>query len=649
METVDKLMAHQGEVPDRYNLEKLLSLFNTYDKYLIHLPDKERRESWFEAIDRVKIQHLKKFPNIAEEIEWAFQYVYDKKLVPSMRSLQFAGKAILKNEVRLYNCAYLPVSDTKAFRETTFLLLSGVGVGFSVQSHHVNQLPATRIPENRQKFLIMDSIEGWSDAIDAVIKAYLGNLGYIPNFDYTDIRPAGTPLKSSGGLAPGFQKLKWCLDEITTIFEKAHRNHGKLSTLDAHDIMCIIADCVVSGGIRRSACISLFDRNDMAMLTAKSGDWGSYPEYRGRANNSIVLERSVVTEEEFRKLWVFMKESGSGEPGFLWVEDRDMGTNPCAEISLQPHTFCNLCDVSIADIGDDNEEFFNRIKAAAIIGTVQATYTDFHYLSNRWKIATEKSAQIGVSITGICDNSKYQSLDYKTAAKEYAQKVNAELSAVLGINQSVASTTVKPSGNAAVVLSTSSGVHARHSKFYFRRMSINKNRPIYAYLKNINPALVEEHLTKIEEAFIKVPIKVQDGALVREDETAIDFLNRVKFLQQNWIVPGHREGANMNNVSSTVSIREDEYDICEDWFWENRAFYNGIACLPYDTTFYTQVPFEDITEEVYLASVKEIYSYLEKNEIVFTDIKETIDGTDHLATAGCEGMSCDINAAKMNQ
>lgn len=421
----------------------ILSDITVYMKYARFRPDLQRRETWDELVTRNKEMHIKKYPFIENEIRNAYELVYNRKILPSMRSLQFSGKPIEISPNRIYNCAYLPVDDWRAFSEIMFLLLGGTGVGYSVQKHHIEQLPEIRKPNpNRsRRYLIGDSIEGWADSIKMLVKSYFQG-GPSINFDFSDIRQKGALLVTSGGKAPGPQPLKECLIKIQGIFEEKQDN-DKLTSIEVHDIVCHIADAVLAGGIRRAALISLFSADDEEMMAAKSGAWWELNPQRGRANNSAVLLRNKITKEFFVDVWKKIELSGSGEPGIYLSNDKDWGTNPCVEISLRPFQFCNLVEVNASDV-ESQEDLEERVAAAAFIGTLQAGYTNFHYLRPIWQRTTEKDALIGVGMTGIASN-KVQHLNLKKAA-EIVKHVNARVAGQIGINASARSTTIKPSG-----------------------------------------------------------------------------------------------------------------------------------------------------------------------------------------------------------
>ena len=609
----------------------ILSDITVYNKYAKYIPELERRETWSEIVTRNKDMHISKFPNLKDEIEKAYELVYAKKILPSMRSLQFAGKPIEINNARIYNCAYLPVDDYRSFSETMFLLLSGCGVGFSVQQHHIEQLPEIKIPTKHKRYLVSDSIEGWADSVKILVKAYFTG-SPLPSFDFRDIRPKGARLITAGGKAPGPEPLKECLFQIQKIFDRK-QNGDKLTSLEAHDIICHIADAVLSGGIRRAALISLFNLNDEDMLTCKFGDWWEENPQRGRANNSAVVLRHKITEEEFFKLWKKIEMSGSGEPGIYFSNDKDWGTNPCCEIALRPYQFCNLCELNVSDV-ESQEDLNERSRAAAFIGTLQASYTDFHYLRDVWRKTTEKDALIGVGQTGIGSGAvlKY---NLKEAA-EIAKAENARIAEVIDINAAARVTTIKPSGTSSLVLGTSSGIHAWHNDYYVRRMRVGKNEALYAHLAVHHPELVEdEYFKPTIQAVISVPQKAPEGAILRT-ESAIDLLERVRKFNVEWVRKGHRRGANTNNVSATISIKENEWKEVGEWMWKYKETFNGLSVLPYFGGSYIQAPFEDITKEKF----EEMETFL--HNIDLTKVIEFSDETALMDQAACAGGACEI-------
>jgi ribonucleoside-diphosphate reductase alpha chain len=612
---------------------QILSDITVYMKYAKYVPELSRRETWYELVTRNMDMHIKKYPKLESEIRETYKCVYDKKILPSMRSMQFAGKPIEISPNRIYNCAYAPIDDYRVFAEIMFLLLGGTGVGYSVQNHHVDQLPEIRKPnkDKTRRFLVGDSIEGWADAVSVLVKAYFFG-GSKPVFDFSDIRPKGARLITSGGKAPGPQPLKECLIKLEGIFE-SKKDGDKLTPIEVHDIVCHIADAVLAGGIRRAALICLFSATDEDMISCKSGAWWETNPQRGRANNSAVLMRHKVTKEYFMDLWKRIEASGAGEPGIYLSNDKDWGTNPCCEIALRPFQFCNLCEVNVSDV-ETQEDLNARVKAASFIGTLQAGYTDFHYLRPIWQRTTEKDALIGVSMTGIGSGAVLK-LNMKEAAKAVKEE-NARVADLIGINHSARTTTVKPAGTTSLTLGTSSGIHAWHNDYYIRRVRVGKNESIYQYLLVNHPELVEdEYFRPHDTAVIGIPQKAPADAIFRT-ESPIQLLERVKKVHNDWIKPGHRSGNNTHNVSATVSIREHEWDAVGQWMWNERDSYNGLSVLPYDGGSYIQAPFSDCTKEEY-DRLMETLTNVDLSKVIELD-----DNTDLAGEAACAGGACEI-------
>ncbi len=958
--------------------QKILSDLTVFMKYAKYLPEKQRRETWEELVDRNKEMHLKKFPELPDEIENAYKLVYDKKILPSMRSLQFAGKSIEINPSRIYNCCYLPIDDWRAFPEVIFLLLGGTGVGYSVQKHHIEKLPDILKPrtDRHRRWLVNDSIEGWADAVKILMKSYFQS-GPKIQFDFSDIRPKGARLITSGGKAPGPQPLKECLVKIEGILD-TKQNGEKLTSIEVHDIICHLADAVLAGGIRRAALISLFNADDDEMISCKSGNWWELNPQRGRANNSAVLLRHKITKDYFLDLWKRIELSNAGEPGIYLSNDKDWGTNPslragtrvwtsngifpieflqdseftvtnlngvlsparcwlsgknqklweitlegghkyyatkehewavqqldgthikvktpdlksgnkfpnvlktelgfghegtyndgflcgwhlgdgwttkrkggylqhglictkkdgikdtlveclrsigvganlmdrgtwyelntshkdwnefqkkfeyttknnglpkatwniasesfrkglidalfsadgnievgtkrritfttshellakdvcellgfygiktsvkrsktelngklfdrfdvrisgkaniehfrnvfklsvrykqialdgcvwknktiydnttvsvvsvvetlleedvwdisvnddthcfqiahsitgnCCEIALRPNQFCNLCEINVSDV-IDQDDLNNRVKAATFIGTLQASYTDFHYLRPIWQRTTEKDALIGISMTGIASNS-ISVLDLEYPA-ELVKSENERVAKLIGINKAARTTCIKPAGTTSLTLGTSSGIHAWHNDFYIRRIRVGKNESIYTYLSIYHPELIEdEYFRPHDTAVISIPQKSPVGSILR-NESALELLERIKYYSLNWVKPGHRSGQNTHNVSATVSIKPDEWEHVGEWMWENRDSYNGLSVLPHDNGSYIQAPFEDITEERYNELIKKIH------ELDLTKVIELNDETALQGELACSGGQCNL-------
>jgi ribonucleoside-triphosphate reductase len=626
---------------------QIASDITAYCKYAKFLPEDNRRETWEETVFRTEKMHQARYAScgITHVVSSAFKGVYKKENLPSMRSLQFGGKAIELNNSRIYNCAFMCALESDFFSELMFLLLGGTGVGYSVQWRHVRQLPAIQRPGKARKYVVQDSIVGWADAVKRLIRAYLEG-SYLPIFDYSDIRAAGTPLKTAGGKAPGPGPLRTCLAKICGILESKPVG-SKLLPWEVSDLACIIADAVLAGGIRRSAMICLFDIDDDAMLGYKSGQWWELHPERGRVNVSAVAFREDVwdggegggwiakatTKEQFDEFWKYVEHSGSGEPGIYWSSHPDWGTNPCVEIALKHKQFCNLTTINFSVI-KTQEDLNEAAYRAAVLGTLQAGYTDLHYLSEDWKQNCEDEALLGVSITGIADGNHYKGFNWKQAAVS-ALRGNEETAKAIGIKSAARVTCIKPEGTASLVLGTSSGIHARHSHYYLRRVRFGKDEAVAKFLMAKHPELVVQDLAKPDGVIIEIPQKAPDRSIYRT-ESPLELLERVKYFHKNWIMPGHRSGVNNHNVSCTVSIKADEWDKVGAWMWDNKDSYNGISVLPYDGGTYQQAPFEEITKEEYERRFEHL------RNVDLSDIQENGDYTNLQGELACAGGTCEI-------
>jgi len=608
-----------------------LSKITIFSKYAKYLPEKQRRETWDEIIDRYQNMMVKKYPRLEETIIENAKLIREKKVLPSMRALQFAGIAMEVNNARGYNCAYLPIDSLHSFSETMFLLLGGSGVGYSVQKHHIAQLPEIKAPGKKRTYLIEDSIMGWADSVKVLMKAYLEGT-FMPNFDFRAIRQKGARLVTAGGKAPGPEPLKLCLAHIQAMLDRKQPGE-KLTSLECHDILCHIANSVLAGGIRRSAMIALFSHDDEDMITCKYGSWWELNEQRGRANNSAVLERGSTTKEEFDALWKRIEASGSGEPGIYWTNNKDWGTNPCCEIGLRPFQFCNLCEVNVSDI-EDQLDLNNRVSVAAFFGTLQAGFTDFHYLRPIWAKTTQKDALLGIGMTGIASGAV---LNYNLeVAADIAMKTNRITSEIIGINEAARITCVKPAGTTSLVLGASSGIHAWHDNYYLRTIRFNKNEDIAVYLMINHPEMCEDDVLRPHDTLcVRIPVKAPEGSILRT-ETALDLLERVKKFSIEWIKPGHITGDNTHNVSATVSLLEEDWTPVGEWMWDNKDVYNGLSVLPYFGGSYKQAPFETITEEQYNERIATLHT------LDLTGVVEMDDAIDFGQVAACAGGACEI-------
>ena len=625
---------------------QIASEITIFSKYAKYLPKQKRRENWDEIVNRVRDMHIRKYPKLHKEITEVFEFVRLKKVLPSMRSLQFGGKAIEVNNARLFNCCAANVEEPKFFAELMFTLLGGSGFGYSVQSRHISKLPAIQQVKKARKFLIQDSIIGWADSVKALFGAYLEGK-YLPLFDFTEIRHKGEPLKTAGGKAPGPAPLRTALAKLQGLLE-AKAVGSRLSSVEVSDCACIIADAVRSGGIRRSAMICLFDIDDEAMLSYKSGEWYNTNPERARANVSACALRkdydsqpqeycpdivAATTKEQFDNLWHFVEASRSGEPGIYWSSDLDHPTNPCCEIALRSKEMCNLTTVNYTTI-ETEEDLMKAVWAATAIGTLQASYTDFHYLSEEWKVNCEEEALLGVSITGIADGGHYKKFDWYKASK-HAEAVNLGWAALLGIRPAARICCIKPEGTASLVLGSSSGIHARHSHYYIRRQRLDKSEALAIYLMKNHPELIVQDETNPSGVIVELPQKAPDRSIYRT-ESPINLLERVKYFHENWIKPSHTSGPNTHNVSCTVSIKEDEWAEVGEWLWQNKDSYNGLSVLPFDEHIYLQPPFEPCDKEEYEKRMEHL------KLVDLSKISEEDDATDLSGEMACAGGSCDL-------
>ena len=623
---------------------KILSDITIYMKYAKWLPLEFKKESWDMIVDRNLEMHLAKLKELGHDEESHYykevvdiynNYVRQFKILPSMRSMQYAGKAIELSPNSIYNCAYMPVDSVECFHEAMFLLMNGTGLGYSVQQHHVRELPEIKQPnkDRTRKIVIHDSIMGWADAVKELFRSYTGELTQRPRFIYDDIRPKGARLKTRGGKAPGPEPLRKCMVMVENILQ-TKEDGSQLTTLECHDILCHLADAVTAGGNRRAALIALFSANDMHMMNCKAGKgWQQTDSQRFRANNSVVLLRHRIEKDYFDEIWDRVQAGGSGEPGIYLTNDKDWGTNPCCEIALRPYQFCNLTEINSSTVVDQ-EDLNERVRAATILGTLQASYTDFHYLRDIWKTTTEKDSLLGVSMTGLASN-RVTNLDI-TGTVYMAKEVNKEWAKIMGINPAARLTCVKPSGTASMVCGSSSGIHAWHSDYYIRRIRVGRQEAICQYLTQNHPELIVDDEFNPDGRIIEIPQKAPPGALWKKQEDTFMFLERVKNTSIRWVNPGHSEGQNTHNVSATVYVNPDEWDEVGEWMWLNRHFYNGLSCFPNDESVYVQAPFEACTKAKYEKMMKSLKA------IDLTQIIEYDDDTNFGDEPACGGGACEI-------
>tara|TARA_R110000824_G_C15231618_1_gene678625 strand:- start:6873 stop:9071 length:2199 start_codon:yes stop_codon:yes gene_type:complete len=602
---------------------KALMDYTFVGKYARWISEKKRRETWKESNNRVRGMMLKKYEDcgIDDEINWAYDMMLKKRCLGSQRALQFGGEPIFKHNARMFNCVASFCDRLKFFQECMYLLLCGCGTGFSVQTRHINKLPPM-VKEKRgtKRFTIPDSIEGWADSIGVLISSYFDQDDIFPeytgkdvSFDFSKIRPAGSRLGSSAGKAPGPEPLKKAIKNIKKVLDKALKNLEfcaesirRLEPIEAYDIVMHSADAVISGGVRRSATICLFSPEDEKMAQAKTGNWFHDNPQRGRSNNSALLLRDKTSKEDFQTLMKAVREFG--EPGFVWADSTELIVNPCVEIGMYPVDVkskksgwqgCNLSTVNCAKAKTE-EEFYEAVKAAAIIGTLQAGFTKFPYLGKTSERIFEREALLGVSGTGWMENSEL-CLDpsVQRKAAKVAKETNKKISKKIGINQAARVTCVKPEGTASCILGTASGIHPHHAKRYIRRVQANKMENIYKYFSEINPRAREESVWSANDSddVVSFCIEVPAGSKTKNQISAIELLGYVKSTQQNWVIPGTNKDLCtkkwlVHNVSNTINVKNGEWDDVESFIYKNRKFFCGISLLPVTgDKDYPQAPF----------------------------------------------------------
>lgn len=594
-------------------------------KYARYLPVAERRETFRETIERVEQMHIRRFPKLKTEINEAFNLVYNKQVLPSMRSMQFAGRAIEDENARMYNCCFTLIDRPAVFGEILYLLLCGCGVGFSVQKHHVSKLPKIQKVDRLLvcHFSIKDTCIGWAEAIHALIDGFRN--GYHVQFDYSEIRPSGSELKVSGGRAPGHLSLMQSIETIRIILSGAENRH--LRPIECHDIICTLSAAVLAGGIRRSSLISLFSQEDEEMIHCKDG---FHLNQRFLCNNSVVFNRET-TREKFLSI-MDLNKSNCGDPGFVFIDDPDMGINPCGEILLDPtfddktgFGFCNLVEVNTARCTDIKE----AVKAATFIATLQASYTDFKFIGFASKLIAHRDALIGVSLTGIYDSPIQFSSDLLKELAEICKELNKIYAERIGINPAKRCTCIKPSGTASLELGgISSGIHPNHAKRYFRRITANLLEPIAQIFRKHNPHMVE--VKPDGDWCITFPMTGK-----YEPQTALEFLNKIKMFYDSWIAFGSDELH--HNISCTVSVKSDEWDDVFKFIWQYKPI--GMTFLPAqkdkDIPFCPREAVETPTDIIkYLSLVKNY------KPIDYTCLPENEDKT--VFSSSCDGDSCDF-------
>ena len=600
-----------------------LQNYTFVSKYARWLEDKKRRETWKEAVERVKnmMHTMYVDKNISDEINWAYDIMYKKKILGSQRGLQFGGDPILKRHAKIYNCTSSYCDRLRFFQECFWLLLCGSGTGFSVQKHHVAKLPTLEHNPPKDQgtvYVIEDSIEGWADALGILLSSYFSKpveeFKQYKNchilFDYSNIRPQGSDLSSGVGKAPGFEPLAKGLEKIRILLDRCISNgQKKLRPVDAYDIVMHSSDAVLSGGVRRSASLALFSADDEEMAKAKTGNWYIDNPQRARSNNSALLLKNETTLEEFETLMESVKEFG--EPGFIWSESTEMIFNPCVEIGMWPvdeesgesgWQGCNLSTINCSSVTDE-EDFYERCKAAAIIGTLQAGFTKLDYLGNTSCKIFQREALLGVSLTGIME--KHDLVLSEKVLKQGAKiavETNKTIADKIGINQAARVTCLKPEGTSSSMLGTSSGIHPHHAKRYIRHVQANILEAPFQHFKNYNPQACEKSSWSANntDEVIKFPIEVPDGAKLKNQLPAVDMLAVVKETQKNWVNSGKNKSLCTqeylsHNVSNTVTVKPDEWEEVTKYIYNNRKYFAGISLIPQSgDKDYPQAPFTTV-------------------------------------------------------
>lgn len=628
-------------------------------RYARWLDEENRRENWNETVRRLVGYYEKRVADIRfaldptdaggilgtpypEEIDELYNAIYNLEVMPSMRALMTAGPALDRCHVPAYNCAYLPVDSLRSFDEAMYILMCGTGVGFSVEEQYVRQLP--RIAEHFERtdtvIVVADSKEGWAKSFRELVSLLVA--GQIPRWDVSRVRPAGERLRTFGGRASGPEPLVDLFEFTVRVFEGAAGR--KFTGIEAHDLMCKIADIVVVGGVRRSAMISLSDVEDDKMRKAKTGEWWAASGHRRLSNNSAVYDVAQPDTDLFMKEWRALYESKSGERGIFSrlacqrIAGRngrrnpqfEFGTNPCSEIILRPYQFCNLTEV-VVRAGDDLGVLSRKVRVATILGTIQATFTDFKYLRKVWRDNCEEERLLGVSLTGVCDNLALLNSRNLEHLKNVAIECNKEWAERLGINPATAITCVKPSGTVSQLVDSASGLHARHSDYYLRTIRADNKDPITAFLKDAGVYWEADVMATETTTVFYFPIKAPDNALTREKHTAIESLELWKHLQEKWCE---------HKPSATINVMEDEWMDVGAWVYKNFALLSGVSFLPYDGGSYKQAPYQEVTEEEY-------NEWLEKHPIPdlnWDDLRfyETEDHTTGSQELACTGGVCEV-------
>ena len=609
-------------------------------RYARFIPELKRRESWEETVDRM-VNYLKsKNEGLDKEFKEIREAVLNLEIMPSMRLMMSAGEACDRDNIAAYNCSYLAINNKRAFSEALYILMNGTGVGFSCERQEISKLP--EIPKDISNcddvIVVGDSKLGWAKSFKKLLSSLWE--GDIPKIDYSNVRPAGARLKTFGGRASGPEPLKRLFDFVIDSFKNAKGR--KLTSLEVHDIICMVGEIVVVGGVRRSALISLSNLTDKRMREAKMGAWYNDFAHRGLANNSVAYTEKPDMET-FMDEWVSLVKSKSGERGIFnrvaaqkqaakWDRRSDAlsyGTNPCSEIILRDKQFCNLTEVVVRS-NDTKDTLKKKVQLATILGTLQSNLTNFQFLSAEWTKNTKEERLLGVSLTGIMDAKITSNPDPKflEEIRDEARKTNKKYAEMLEIEESTSITCVKPSGTVSQLVDSASGIHARHSAHYIRTIRMDKKDPIYTFLKEKGVQVEDEQFRPESTAVFSFPMKAPQGAITRTDKTAIEQLENWLVYQRHWCE---------HKPSVTISVKDDEWMQVGAWVWKYFDEISGISFLPHSDHSYVQAPYTDCTKEEYNKLKK-----ITPNNIDFSELIEEDDMTEGSQTLACVGGACEI-------
>lgn len=685
--------------------ENGLSDYIACAKYARYRRDLGRRETFAEAARRVLGMHLQHFHDhltlrlpppgddspatpadrrlltewlaggtLSDAMHRAFGAVGQKRVLPSMRSLQFGGEAILRNHARLFNCSFSPVDRLEFFREYLYLLLAGTGCGFSVQRHHTERLPALPVRGEEMELNVVhhavgDTIEGWADALHMLVRSHYER--FKVEFNFSQVRPRGSALQTSGGKAPGHLPLKQALIDVENVLTGA--SGRRLRPIEVYDICMFAARSVLSGGIRRSATICLFSPDDEEMMAAKTGNWFEKNPQRSASNNSAVLPRALPDDTLFRRLFAAQKEYG--EPGFYFADHPDYGCNPCCEIGLHPVVegpldetetaklralgydgpltpetrlsgwqMCNLSTINGAII-QTVDDFLVACIHAAVIGTLQAAYTHIPYLGPVTRYLNERDALLGVSVCGFMDNPEILfNPEVLERGARLCRAANQIVARAIGIRPAARVTCVKPEGTASLLLGAASGIHPHHARHYFRRVQANRRDAIYRHFRSVNPHLTEASVYRPDtDDVITFAVEAPPHAILRDEVNAVEFLQFVQLVQQHWVLngeaPGSRSAGLHHNVSNTCTVKASEWDAVADFIWKNRENFTGVALLGYDgDKRYPQAPREAVSTDEDVAK----WNRLKYAMVNYTALQENTDETALKEVAACAGGTCEL-------